>query len=225
MPTAVIPLMCESWEFREGDVDLNACRRNGIRVVGTNEDHPGLDVFDYSGWLCIKMLLEAQIEIHKSQILLVGSDKFGRVIERQLTQAGGAVRLIPNLREVSEQEMVAIDVMVVCDYDRRDQIIGPSGDIDVTELARIAPGLTIIQFAGHIDWAGLNNSGLFVYPVDELPPQRMAMTLAGLGPRPVVELHAAGLKVGELVVRCRNRRSILSGQDSVWMDLIQQVQD
>ncbi|MCH7612988.1 MAG: hypothetical protein IIB45_06465, partial [Candidatus Marinimicrobia bacterium] len=81
-PTAVIHLMCESWEFREGDVDLNACRRNGIRVVGTNEDHPGLDVFDYSGWLCIKMLLEAQIEIHKSQILLVGSDKFGRVIER-----------------------------------------------------------------------------------------------------------------------------------------------
>ena len=31
----------------------------------------------------------------------------------------------------------------------------------------------------------------------------MALTLAGLGPRPVIELHAAGLKVGEIAARAR----------------------
>jgi hypothetical protein len=29
----------------------------------------------------------------------------------------------------------------------------------------------------------------------------MGLTLAGIGPRPVVELHAAGLKVGEITLR------------------------
>ena len=205
-PTAVIPLMCEAWEFREGDVDLDSCREKGILVMGTNEDYPGLDVFDYSGWLCMKMLFEAQIEIHKSQILLVSADKFGTVLEKRLTQAGAEVSLIPNLRGVSEQEMATVDVMVVCDYGRRDQIIGPTGDIDAVELARLARSLTIIQFAGQIDLEGLLEAGLFVYPACKLGPQRMALTLAELGPRPVVELHAAGLKVGELMWRKHQSR-------------------
>jgi len=199
--TAVIPLMCEAWEFREGDVDLDRCRKKGILVMGTNEDYPGLDIFEYSGWLCMKMLFEAQIEIHKSQILLVSSDKFGTVIEKRLAQAGAAVSLIPNLRRVSAREMAAVDVVVVCDYTRRDQIIGPSGDIDATELAQLAPSLTIIQFAGQIDLDGLLETGLFVYPAHRLGPQRMALTLAELSSRPVIELHAAGLKVGELMWR------------------------
>jgi hypothetical protein len=33
----------------------------------------------------------------------------------------------------------------------------------------------------------------------------MAITLAGLGARPVVELHAAGLKAGEFMARARVR--------------------
>ena len=214
-PTAVIPLMCEAWEFREGDVDLGRCRKKGILVMGTNEDYPGLDVFDYSGWLCMKMLFEAQIEIHKSQILLVSADKFGTVLEKRLTQAGAAVSLIPNLRGVSVQEMAEVDVMVVCDYGRRDQIIGPTGDIDAVELARLARSLTIIQFAGQIDLDGLLEAGLFVYPAHRLGPQRMALTLAELGSRPVIELHAAGLKVGEVASRIRHKNSIPCEAESI----------
>ena len=221
--TAVIPLMCEAWEFRQGDVDLCRCREKGILVMGTNEDYPGLDVFDYSGWLCMKMLFEAQVEIHKSQILLVSADKFGKVIEKRLTKAGAAVRLIPNLRRVSEQEMAAVDVMVVCDYGRRDQIIGSTGDIDAVELAQFNQGLAIIQFAGQLDLDGLLKAGLFVYPAHRLGPQRMALTLADLGPRPVIELHAAGLKVGELVLRRDSSLYPSLKSDCTSMNLIQWV--
>ncbi len=196
---AVVPLMCEAWEFRKGDVDLEACREKGIIVMATNEDYPGLNVFDYIGWLCMKMLFEAQIEIHKSQILLISSDKFGKVISKQLKQAGAKVRLVLTLNEVSRQDLALFDALVVCDYSRRDQIIGPSGDISAPELAGIAPHSTVIQFAGRIDVQGLRQTGLFVYPAYSLDSQRMAMTLGELGPRSVVELHTAGMKVGELM--------------------------
>ncbi|MYE91551.1 hypothetical protein F4X33_21435, partial [Candidatus Poribacteria bacterium] len=42
-PTAVLPLMWETWEFREADLDLSECRRVGIMVLGTNERAVGLD--------------------------------------------------------------------------------------------------------------------------------------------------------------------------------------
>ncbi|MEJ5197352.1 MAG: hypothetical protein WHX53_00370, partial [Anaerolineae bacterium] len=76
-PTAVVPLMCEGWEIRPGDVDLEACRARGIPVIATNEDYPGLEVFAYSGWLALKMLFDAQIEVHKSRLAVVSGDKFG----------------------------------------------------------------------------------------------------------------------------------------------------
>ena len=70
-------------------------------------------------------------------------------------------------------------------------------------LAAACAGATVIQFAGRVDVAGLTANGMLVYPAVELPAQRMALTLAALGPRPVIELHTAGLKVGELAARGR----------------------
>jgi len=203
-PSAVIPLMCEAWEFRPGDVDLKACRGRGIPVLGTNEDYPGLEVFSYSGWLCLKMLFEAQIEVHKSRVLIVSSDKFGRVIERLLSSAGVAVRLFTDLREVDEEQLSRADALVVADYSREDVIIGPTGDLALNKLARLNRSLTVIQLAGRVDTHGLTENGITVYPGGALDARRMAMTLAELGPRPVVELHAAGLKVGEIALRERH---------------------
>jgi hypothetical protein len=198
-PTAVVPLMCESWEFRPGDVDLAACQAKGIAVLGTNEDYPGLEIFSYSGELCQNLLFEAQIEVHKSKFIVVSSDKFGRVIQRQLTASGACVCLIPTLKW--REELSGADALVVADYTRENVIIGPDGDMTAEELACNAPCITVIQFAGVVDVLGMRGCGLAVYPGIKLPPHRMAKTLAALGPRPVIELHAAGLKVGELAVR------------------------
>jgi hypothetical protein len=200
-PTAVVPLMCEAWELRPGDIDLVACRRKGIRVVGTNEDFPGLAVFTYCGYLCLRMLFEAQVEVYKSRILIVSGDKFGREIERRLAGMCARVCLAPRLRAADLEGRP--DVLVVADYLRCDAVIGPAGDMTAEALARLAPGLTVVQFAGRMDVAGLQASGLTVFPEGGIGPHRMSRTLASLGPRPVVELHAAGLKVGQMYVQRR----------------------
>ena len=206
-PTTAIPLMCEAWEFRPGDVDLEACRRKGILVLGTNEDYPGLEVFAYSGWLCLKMLFDAQIAVHKSTIVIVSSDKFGQVIHRQLERSGASVRLVPSLRSPTfDNDLTQADVILIADYTRDDVIIGPGGDLTAIELAQRAPNATVLQFAGRVEMRDLMDCGMTVYHQHEVGARRMGLTLAELGPRPVIELHAAGLKVGELAARARRQR-------------------
>jgi hypothetical protein len=205
-PNAVVPLMCEAWEFRQGDVDMDACHSKGIAVLGTNEDYPGLKVFDYSGWLCLKMLFDAQIEVHKSEILVVGSDKFSSVIKGHLKRCGVSVRWTSTLNDVEVVEDV--DAIVVADYSREDMIIGPEGDLAAADLAAMASGLTVIQFAGRVDVPSLTESGITVYPGIELESGRMARTLAELGVRPVVELHAGGLKVGQVLAQARQSKGL-----------------
>jgi hypothetical protein len=198
-PPAVIPLMCETWEYRPGDVDLDACRKKGIQVLGTNEDCQGLEVFRYSGVLCAKMLLDAQIEIHKSKIIVVSSDKFGKTITKYLKKSGASVELFPSVP--NPETLRAADALVIADYTRSDEILGSTGDVTSGQVAQAAPGITVVQFCGRIDVQGLKEQNIPVYPDVELGPHRMAMTLAPLGPRPVVELRAAGLKVGEMMAR------------------------
>ncbi|MGE4553904.1 MAG: hypothetical protein AB7D57_12395, partial [Desulfovibrionaceae bacterium] len=60
-PCAAVPLMWETWEFRPADLDLEACRRSGIPVLGTDEHHPDLGIFDYVGVCAVKLLLEAEV--------------------------------------------------------------------------------------------------------------------------------------------------------------------
>ncbi len=201
--TAVIPLMCESWEYRLGDVDLDACKTIEIVVLGTNEDYAGLEIFAYTGWLCMKMLFEAQIEIHKSKLLIVSSDKFGMVIEKRLRSSGVLARTVSSLRDVINKDLREIDAVIVADYTRNDTIIGEGGDISPSMLAGAIPHATVIQFAGQIDVDGLVANGCRVYPGIKIGPNRMALTLSHLSPRPVVELHAAGLKVAEFGARAR----------------------
>ncbi|MEJ5200483.1 MAG: hypothetical protein WHX53_16305, partial [Anaerolineae bacterium] len=118
-------------------------------------------------------------------------------------RAGASVRLLEHLRGVPAAALADLDALIIADYTRADQIIGPDGDVTAAMLADMCPGATLIQFAGRVDVAGLTAAGVHVHPGMELPPHRMALTLAALGPRPAIELHAAGLKVGELAARAR----------------------
>src|SRR5574340_887494 len=43
---AVVAYMCESWEWRDGDVDIDACRRKSIPIVGINENFNEFNIFD-----------------------------------------------------------------------------------------------------------------------------------------------------------------------------------
>jgi len=208
--TAVITLMCEAWEFREGDIDLEACREKNILVMGTNENHPVLKVFDFCGNLCLKMLFELQIEIYKSKIIIVSSDKFGKVIEKTLRVNGAETYLVNELKtEPSRRCLTNADAVVIADYTSQDIFIGGNGHISAEDLFKISPGISVIQFAGTVNIEELQSVGIPCFPRHQVGSFRMGVTLAELGPKPVIDLHCAGLKVGEAMARARlNGKSV-----------------
>lgn len=201
---AVIPYMCEAWEYREGDIDIESCISKNIPVMATNEDAHGLEVFDFTGQLCMKMLFELEIEIYKSKIVIVSNDKFGKVIEKYLKAVGSEVYLIENLTfKTNRKYLENCDALILADYTSDGILIGKNGPISGKELIELSRKISIIQFAGDIDLEELDKFDIPYFPKKRVGNYRMGITLAEIGPKPVIDLHTAGLKVGEIMARAR----------------------
>lgn len=216
---AAIPLMWEPWEYRPDDVDLHACRQRGIPVLGTVETHPRLGVFEYLGMLAVKLLHEADIEVSRAEILLIGSDPFGGFAESGLRAAGAKV----NRLALTGDEGVVIrdavpllsdaDALVLYEHKSRCCLIGEDAGIPAGLIAEL--GIPVIHICGVVDEAALRKAGVHKVPAKEVKPGYMSVTTGYLGPRPVVDLHAAGLKVGELLVRAmRETGSVLKAENA-----------
>ena len=210
--TAVIPLMFETWEHRPEDLDLAECRRLGIPVLGTNEEHPDLQIFRYVGHLALKLLFELDIEVYRSRIIVIGSGKFGRAVADSLTAAGASVSQLSlddgNL--LHEQQvrgaLADCDAIVVAEHHSREAIIGPRDQITARKLRSINPGVVLAHIAGNVDRADIETAGIPFRPSRFAPPGYMSIATDYLGPRPLIDLHTAGLKVGETMARLRRER-------------------
>ena len=195
-PSAVVPLMYESWEFRPSDLDLGACRHRRIPVAGTKEDHPAVDCLAFTGIMAIKQLLDAGIEVYQSRIALLCDNSFAPFIARALRGAGAEVVESPRLtREVLSTPCDAVLLA-----------LRPGGGVDFTQddawlLADLAPGTVLVQYWGDTDRAALAAVGIPVWPPEAPGPGHMGVLPSALGPEPVVRLQAGGLKVGELLAR------------------------
>jgi hypothetical protein len=201
---SVISLMWEPWEFRDGDVDVEACRRHDRALVGTNESHPRVQTLSYLPLLAAKLAFECQIEVYGSRILVIASDPFGHAIQTGLTAMGADIRRIDplrhdaNLTEVVRQAAGDLDAVILAEHQARRPFISPEA-LDPVVLAR--EGAAILHICGAVDFAALTAAGASKIPAGDVPFGFMTVTTGYLGPRPVIDLHAAGLKVGELVVR------------------------
>ena len=201
--TAVISLMWEGWEYRGSDLDIQACRNYDIPVIGTKETHELLQIFEYLGIVVAKLLLEREIEIFKSKIVLIGSDPFGVAIEAKLLSLGASViRLDPSvsssLTDISDE---GIDALVVAEHKDSREIVGDKGCIDPMELAEL--GIPLIHISGVVDICSLNRAGVLKYPTKPVEFGYMTVTADYCGPRPIIDLHASGLKVGEVMYRAK----------------------
>jgi hypothetical protein len=219
--SAVISLMYETWELRDQDIDLAESLQRGIPVLGLNEQHDALKIFDYIGHLCMKILFEAGLEIFKSKIAVVGNNEFGKNIIKTLTAAGAEVlcatrfdlRLIRELGgtkignsmkgDRAQQSIKDCDALVVNTYPDQNIVIGEHGDISAVRLFDLSPETVIVQFNGLIDRKSLGGYGFTCLPIEEPTAGHMGWTLAYLGPKPVIALNCGGLKVGELLARAR----------------------
>ena len=196
-----ISAMCEAWEVRTEDIDLSACEARGVRVAGVNEDHPSVDVFEHNGLLAVKMLLALQIEVHGTRIAVAGEGKFATRITEKLATLGAEVRRSAGLcGKEAVWALEGADALVVADYTRDTLILGDGGDMTVEDFKKLAPHVAVVQFAGWIRAGELRMAGIPVYPLEEIGPRRMGRTMAHLGPSPLLGLHAAGLKVGAMLL-------------------------
>lgn len=197
-PGAAVALMYDAREARSGEIDLSLCDECKIGVVGTNEDHPLVDVLRYSGHLVAKMIFELEIEVLRSRIAVIGDNLFTPHIVGELERLGSHVVTCRLWEDLASEPRSSLDAAVYIDYWNRTG--SPSVVLDTAWLDS-HKGVPLIQFVGGLDLAEFRNAGWIILPDRAVPAQRMWRTLADLGIRPVIELHTAGLKAAELTLR------------------------
>jgi hypothetical protein len=195
-PTAVIPLMYESWEYREADVDLDACHVRNLLVAGTNENHPFVDFHAIIGAMAIRQLHDAGVAVYGYRILLLCDNPFGPIIVQSLKGSGADVMKTSQLTAAALR--IPYDAVLVA--------LRPSnrirlGAADTQLLRDQAPGTVVIHFWGDSDYAALTAAGIPVWPAEPPLAGHMGILPSALGPGPVIRLQAGGLKVGELLAR------------------------
>jgi hypothetical protein len=199
-PTAVISLMYEAWELRAADLDMEACRRHGIPVAGTNESHPAVDVFSFLGLIAVRMLLDAGIAVRGSRIVVWCDNPLGPPLVQQLIQAAATVEAIESLEDGVEN--VGADVVLVAMRPRTHVVLGSR---EAVVLARRHPHAVVCQFWGDIDRASLTDVGLLFWPVDAPPPGHQGILPCSIGPEPIIRLQTGGLKVGQVMAQARRQ--------------------
>jgi hypothetical protein len=197
-PGAAIPLMYESWELRPGEVDLEACRRRGVRVAGTNERHPEVDVFTYLGTMAVKLLLDAGVAVCHNSVLVLCDNPFAPFIRQGLERAGAAVDVVARLDEAAGVRHP--DAVVVAATPRPEAVVaGP----EAAWLAARWPDVVVAQFWGDLDREALAAAGVAFWPSKGPARGHMGVLPSAVGPEPVLRLQAGGLKVGEVLWRTR----------------------
>lgn len=212
---AAIGLMWEPWEFRAKDIDLAACVERGIPVVATNEQHPEVATLRFVGLLALKLLLEAGVEVLGLNLIVIGSNPFGRACVDALVATGAKVKhLDPYLSwppMLQDGEIVEADAIVVVEHRYAEEVLG--GRVGSSLAALVERRVPIIHICGLVDYEYLSSGNCQKYPANSVPFGHMTVTTAHVGVKPVVDLHCAGLHATSIVARARKTGA--SVQDAV----------
>lgn len=195
---AVIPVMYDARELRPSEIDLDQCRERGVHVVSTCEEHPHAQILKYCGPLAVRLLMEQDIEIQSAHIALAGENFFTTPIVTALEKLGAEITVLTAWSQLNADIIESLDALVYIDYWNQ---LGDISSIRKSLEKLEAHGAVLIQFIGGLDIASFKDAHWRVIPEIPIQPHRMWRTLAYLGPKPVIELHAAGLKAAELELR------------------------
>ncbi|MCX5814228.1 MAG: hypothetical protein NT178_17040 [Proteobacteria bacterium] len=198
----VIPLMYESWELRVTDIDIDFCRKLNIKVAGTWENHPNIKVFDYVRNLCIKMAFEAGYEISGNKIIIWSNDQFGNQAYIAFKLLGAKEIIICNSYENLKANLDNVDFVFICDYKQeRDYFNRLDGLWNIEELIKINNYFGVIHLYGNISIDSLKEYSVNIYPNIQGRSNIMSLSLNHVGLLPVINLLAAGFKVGEEMLK------------------------
>lgn len=215
-PTAVVPLMWETWEFRAEQLDLGACRDRGILVLGTHEGNPPLSMYEYGGFFGMKLLFELGLEGYKTRVIVLGgAPGLGRAMNTHFAAVGMDVawfaddapeaRPYDTLPDFFRERGARYDAIIVAEHAIERRLLGEGGLVTYDEIHALNAGVRIGVISGDVDREGLAESGIAYHPRVLQPFGSMSYQAGDLGPLPVIELYAGGLKVGEVMARARLR--------------------
>lgn len=218
-PTAVLPLMWEPWELRPGEIDIDFAREKGILIMGTNEHEAPCDLRPYSFLTAMHLAMSHKISIADDRILVIGdqytlalaiADGFQRIDVR-------CRRISPSCSKLDAAEAAAwATYIIVAEHADHRLLVGPGGVIDTHALVK-AGTIGVGVVSGQVDAAHLEAHGISVYPHRLAPPGYMSYMPSELGPYPVMDLFAAGIKVGVAMARARlsGRSAVQAAQDAL----------
>ena len=221
--TAVVSLMFAVADWRPTEVDAVGCRRAGIAIAGVDED--GIDLFRYTALRVAWFLLSLGVEIVGSTLLFAADGIVYPKVARVFAQMGarvlvagpdgpgrvslcGAEKVGDGLGDTEVRRLLPeVDALLTFTAQPETELVGASAVISAAELAALAPHLAVVVYNGRVDRRGLEEAGLRVFPESDPGGGHTARTIGELVPAPVIELHTAGLRVGEVMARARRRGS------------------
>jgi hypothetical protein len=211
--TCVVALMWEVWEYRDADLDLDCCQKNKIPVIGTNENFPEIKMFGYNIFILFKLLFELDLEIYNNKLAIIGSGPTCDPIIKGLKKLKCSfIWVSDNLQEdvycnyeniEKLLELDYLDAVVFIDHSNPKELVGSKSNISFNDLESRFPDLKVGHICGNIDVENLKQSSLNYFPKEIIPFGYMSYQAYHLGAQPVLELFAAGLKVGEIAARAR----------------------
>ena len=222
----IIPLMWETWEYRKDDIDFETCQQKDIPVIGTNESFHKINMFDYNFYIVLKLMFELKIEINNSKIVLLGGHKTGESIakrfldldidfewfkEESSTDSKFKSYGYHQLEKILDFEEV--DVILCCEHSSQNELLGKNSDLNFNQIYKKHPNIAFGHVCGNIDFQELKSSNIPYYPKLIKPFGYMSYQAFDLGPRPVIELNIAGLKVGEIATKAKLRS--LSSEEAI----------
>jgi len=212
--TSVIPLMWETWEFRDEDLDLSSAIENDILVLGTKETSKEIDMRGYAGVLGLAVLVYLNLEVYKTKVVLFGNEVLGNAIvetfEKNNVEYLWFVESPCNKNQKSYKELEdykhiikSYDVVLFAEHSYRDEILTKEHGVTLKELSELNEEIKIGVIAGNINEQELKNSSLEYFPKKIMPVGYMSFQPYHMGAKPVIELFSAGLKIGEQMAKCR----------------------
>lgn len=214
----VIPLMYESWELRDSDLDLKYCKDNGIPVGATNERHPDINVFSYLGNMAVRQIFDSGVCLYDNNFVLICNNQFGPYIAQTLG------KLCKNLGVIDKKENRK-------NYEDRFEWLSDFPEIKVTEKYKDCEAIIftaypfdnnwigdetsvipvdtlmnefkdpfILRYAGNIDTVASDEKGLKYFP-GKVQSGHMGVLPSDIGFDPVIRLQSGGLKAGELMLQ------------------------
>ncbi len=211
-PGCVIPLMWEPWEYRAEELDLEACRENGIKVYGTNENDSRLRTFDYIGYSVLYLLLQNKRTPFSSNVLIMGSKKFVHPVERVLKSNGYDLMIVTDYNALTEISFLDFDTIILLEHERDLLLIGDSNSVLQKDM--IDEHSLVIHVAGNVNLKGTKFKCI---PEPIAPFGYMSIKTDFIDEMAVIDLHTAGLKVGEGMLLA-NTRSITGYQYKYFME-------